>query len=159
MKQVVYLSLGSNVGNRAGNIGLATVRLGELGTVSKASSLYETEPVEFAGQPWFLNCAVELDTEMSAQRLMRALLDIERQMGRERDHPKGPRKIDIDILLFGDVVINEPGLTIPHPAMHTRRFVLAPLAEIDPEVIHPVLERSVGELLDELPNGGIVRRL
>ena len=160
MKTVTYLSLGSNVGDRAANLREAIRRLGELGAVSKTSSFYETEPVEFAGQSWFLNCAVELDTERSAQQLMRGLLDIERQMGRERDHPKGPRKIDIDILMFGDAIIDEPGLRVPHPAMHQRRFVLAPLAEIDAEVIHPVLERSVGELLDELPEtAGKVRMI
>src|SRR5258708_11983485 len=115
MKQIAYLSLGSNVGDREANLREAIRRIGELGAVRKASSFYETEPVELAGQPWFLNCAVELDTERSPQQLMRGLLDIERQMGRERDHPKGPRKIDIDILLYGDAVIDEPGLRVPHP--------------------------------------------
>lgn len=117
--------------------------------------------MDFTEQPWFLNCVVELDTELSAQELMRAILAIEQEMGRQRSSavPKGPRTIDIDILLFSDAVIDEPGLTVPHPAMHQRRFVLAPLAEIDAEVIHPVLERSAGELLDELPaSAGRVRR-
>ena len=135
VKTIAYLSLGSNVGDREANLREAMRRIGELGTVSKTSSFYETEPMEFAGQPWFLNCAVELDTERSAQKLMRGLLDIERQMGRERDHPKGPRKIDIDILLYGDAIIDEPGLKIPHPAMHQRRFVLAPLADLAPDVV------------------------
>jgi 2-amino-4-hydroxy-6-hydroxymethyldihydropteridine diphosphokinase len=162
LKTITYLSLGSNVGDREGNLREAIRRLGELGTVSKVSSLYETEPVDYAEQPWFLNCAVELDTDLSPQEFMRGTLDIERAMGRDRDgaQPKGPRTIDIDILLFGDAVIDQPHLKVPHPAMHKRRFVLAPLAEIDAEVIHPVLERSIGELLDELPNSsGTVKRI
>lgn len=161
-KTITYLSLGSNIGDREANLRDAIRRIGALGTVSKASSLYETEPVEFTEQPQFLNCTVELDTELSAHDLMRELLGIERALGRDREHaqPKGPRTIDIDILLYGDSVIDEPGLKIPHPAMHQRRFVLAPLAEIEPEAIHPVLERSVGELLDELPaDAGKVRKI
>ncbi len=162
MKVIAYLSLGSNVGNREANLRDALSCLAELGTVGKVSSFYETEPVEFANQPWFLNCVIELDTALSPHELMRSLLDVEKQMGRDRSAsvPKGPRKIDIDILLFGDQIIDEPGLKIPHPAMHKRRFVLAPLAEIDAEAIHPVLERSAGELLDQLPaDGGVVRRV
>jgi 2-amino-4-hydroxy-6-hydroxymethyldihydropteridine diphosphokinase len=162
MKNISYLSLGSNVGDREAHLREAVRRLSALGTVGKISSFYETEPVEFTKQPWFLNCAVELDTEKTPQGLMRGLLDIEKQMGRDREAsaPKGPRTIDIDILLYGDQIIDEPGLKVPHPAMHQRRFVLAPLAEIDAEVIHPVLERSVGELLDELPaDAGKVRKM
>ena len=153
MTTITYLSLGSNVGNREAHMRDAISRLATLGSVSKASPLYETEPVEFTAQPWFLNCAVELDTKLSAKDLMREILNIERALGRDRDQaqPKGPRTIDIDILLYNDSVINEPGLTIPHPAMDQRRFVLAPLADIAPEAIHPILERSIGELLDELP--------
>jgi 2-amino-4-hydroxy-6-hydroxymethyldihydropteridine diphosphokinase len=159
---ITYLSLGSNIGDREANLREAIRRLTALGVVSKVSSFYETEPVEFADQRFFINCAIELDTALSAQNLMREILSIERALGRNRDHaqPKGPRTIDIDILLYGDAIIDEPGLKVPHPAMHKRRFVLAPLAEIDAEVIHPVLERSVGELLDELPaDAGVVRRV
>jgi 2-amino-4-hydroxy-6-hydroxymethyldihydropteridine diphosphokinase len=162
VKTITYLSLGSNIGDREANLRQASGRLAALGTVSKSSSLYETEPVEFTAQPQFLNCAIELDTELSAHDLMREVLAIERALGRDREHaqPKGPRTIDIDILLFGDAIIDEPGLKIPHPAMHRRRFVLAPLAEIDAEVIHPILERSIGELLDELPaDAGKVRKI
>ena len=161
MKTITYLSLGSNIGDREANIRKAIRKLADLGDVGKQSSLYETEPVEFTQQPQFLNCAIELDTELSEHDLMREILAIERALGRDRDHaqPKGPRTIDIDILLYGDQIIDEPGLKIPHPAMHRRRFVLAPLAEIDAEVIHPILERSVGELLDELPADGVVRRV
>ena len=150
------------MGDREANLREALRRLGTLGTVSKVSSFYETEPVEFTAQPQFLNCAIELDTEFSAHDLMREILTIERALGRDREHaqPKGPRVIDIDILLYGDIIVDEPGLKIPHPALHKRRFVLAPLAEIDAEAIHPILERSVGELLDELPSdAGKVRRI
>jgi 2-amino-4-hydroxy-6-hydroxymethyldihydropteridine diphosphokinase len=158
MHKRVFLSLGSNVGNRAANLKTAIDRLGSLGKVLAVSSCYETEPVEFAAQPWFLNCAVELDTEKMPKQLLAAILDIEREMGRRRVQRKGPRTIDIDILLFGNSIIKMEGLTIPHPAMHERRFVLEPLAEIAPEARHPVFKRSIGELRDALPPGQVVRR-
>ena len=159
MHKQVYLSLGSNVGDRAANLKTAIDRLGALGKVVAVSSFYETEPVEFTAQPWFLNCAVELDTEKMPRQLLTALLDIEKEMGRRRAQKKGPRTIDIDILLFGDSIIKAKGLTIPHPAMHERRFVLEPLAEIAPEARHPVLKRTVRELRDALPPGQKVKRL
>ena len=158
MHKQVFLSLGSNVGNRAANLKTAIDRLGSLGKVMAVSSFYETEPVEFAAQPWFLNCAVDLDTEKMPKQLLAAILDIERKMGRRRVQRKGPRIIDIDILLFGKSVIKMEGLTIPHPAMHERRFVLEPLAEIAAEAWHPVFKRSIGELRDALPPGQAVKR-
>src|SRR5258708_34922869 len=117
--------------------------------------------MEFKQQEWFLNCAVAVETEKSAEELLDALLSIERTMGRgrERVQAKGPRNIDIDILLFGDAVVDEKGLKVPHPAMHERRFVLEPLAEIAPDAIHPVFKRSARELLEALPEGGAVRKL
>ncbi|MCU1283891.1 MAG: 2-amino-4-hydroxy-6-hydroxymethyldihydropteridine pyrophosphokinae [Acidobacteriales bacterium] len=123
------------------------------------SSFYETEPMEIKEQNWFLNCVVELRTEMSAAELLEGLLQIEREMGRERLRPKGPRNIDIDILLFGNQIVDEKGLKVPHPMMHERRFVLAPLAEIAPDAIHPVFKRSAAELLSVLPAGDVVRKL
>jgi 2-amino-4-hydroxy-6-hydroxymethyldihydropteridine diphosphokinase len=123
------------------------------------SSIYETEPVEFTDQPWFLNCAVALETGLTPQRLLAAALKIEREMGRHRTANKGPRTIDIDIMLFGGAVVNSPELTIPHPAMHERRFVLEPLAEIAPDALHPVSNRTIRELRDELPAGHEVRRV
>ena len=158
MHKRVYLSLGSNVGDRAANLRTAIKRVSSLGDVMAVSSFYETEPVEFAAQPWFLNCAVELDTEKMPKQLLAGILDIEREMGRRRVQKKGPRTLDIDILLFGNSIIQTKGLTIPHPAMHERRFVLEPLAEIAPEARHPVIKRTVRELRDALPPGQAVRR-
>lgn len=158
MHKIVYLSLGSNVGDRAANLQEAIRRLGELGEVVAVSAFYETEPVEFTAQPWFLNCAVKLDTEKMPKQLLAGLLDLEQQMGRRRrrEQQKGPRTIDIDILLFGSSIIETKGLTVPHPAMHERRFVLEPLAEIAPDVRHPVFKRTIRELRDALPAGQAV---
>lgn len=156
---MAYLSLGSNVGDRAANLKLAIERLGELGKIIAASSFYETEPVEVTGQPWFLNCAVALDTEKMPKQLLAAILDIEQDLGRKRTQKKGPRTIDIDILLFGASIVETKGLTIPHPAMHERRFVLEPLAEIAPEVRHPVFKRTVREMREALPPGQAVRKV
>jgi 2-amino-4-hydroxy-6-hydroxymethyldihydropteridine diphosphokinase len=164
MSNLAYLSLGSNVGDREQQIHDAIVRLETAGRVVSISSFYETEPVEFTEQAWFLNCAVALETTATAEKLMSALLEIERQMGRQRVHRKGPRTIDLDILIFsdavtGNAVINSRQLTIPHPAMHQRRFVLQPLAEIAPEARHPVLKKTIRELLVELPAGQAVRKV
>lgn len=158
MHKQAYLSLGSNVGDRAANLNTAISGLGGLGKVVAVSSFYETEPVELTAQPWFLNCALQLDTEKTPGELLEGILSLEQEMGRRRDQKKGPRNIDIDILLFGEATIEAQGLTIPHPAMHERRFVLVPLAEIAPEARHPVLKKTVRELRDALPPGQTVRR-
>jgi 2-amino-4-hydroxy-6-hydroxymethyldihydropteridine diphosphokinase len=159
MHKLVYLSLGSNVGKREANLNTALDRLGGLGKVDTASSFYETEPVEFTAQPWFLNCVAQLSTEKMPLQLLKGVLEIEKQMGRRRVRDKGPRIIDIDILLFGNSVIATKGLTVPHPAMHARRFVLEPLAEIAPDARHPVFKRTVRELKNALPVGQMVRRV
>ncbi len=159
MPNLVYLSLGSNVGDREAQLQEALVKLATVGRVVATSSFCETEPVEFTQQPWFLNCALALETSKTPQQLMAAILRIEEEMGRRRVQKKGPRAIDVDILLFGDTIINSPELTIPHPAMQQRRFVLEPLAEIAPEVLHPLLKKTIRELRDELPPGQAVRKL
>lgn len=159
MPELVYLSLGSNLGDRSANLRAAIDRLAQAGTVTTVSSFYETEPVDFRDQPWFLNCVVALDTEQSPAALLKLALAIEHAMGRHRTREKGPRTIDIDILLYGDRVLDQPGLKIPHPAMHERRFVLQSLAEIAPEARHPLFNRTARELLAALPAGQLVRIL
>ena len=159
MPTAVYLSLGSNVGARETQLRDAQARLETIGRVIAASSFYETEPVEFTQQPWFLNCVIEMETDQTPQQFMAAVLKIEEEMGRRRLQKKGPRSIDIDILLFGDAVVESKELIIPHPLMHQRRFVLQPLAEIAPEVLHPVFKKTIRELRDALPAGQAVRKL
>jgi 2-amino-4-hydroxy-6-hydroxymethyldihydropteridine diphosphokinase len=155
------LSLGSNLGDRDGHLQSALQHLAGLGSVTKGSSLYETEPVEFTAQPEFLNCVVEIETPLAAPELLAGILAVELDMGRNRAQqpPKGPRTIDIDILLFGEAIVSSPDLTLPHPAMHTRRFVLEPLAEIAPDLRHPLLHATMGEMLAGLPPGQAARKL
>src|SRR5690349_1957681 len=116
-----YFSLGSNIGDRVANIRACIERLASLGNVRKISSLYETEPVELREQPWFVNCAVELETQLSPEELLAAIQQIEAELGRTRDVPKGPRTADIDILLLDLLVLEEKSLQVPHPAMHERK--------------------------------------
>jgi len=156
---LVYISLGSNMGDRSANLLAAIKRLDEAGCVKAKSGFYETEPVELHDQPWFLNCVVALETSLTPVELLKKALAIEQEMGRIRMRDKGPRSIDIDILLFGHEVVEERGLKIPHPAMHQRRFVLEPLAEIAPGALHPQLRKTARELLAALPAGQLVRRL
>ena len=159
MDKMAYISLGSNVGDRAARLRAALERLRGLGSVLAISGFYETEPVELPDQPWFLNCVAALETSLPAQDLLRRLLAIEQEMGRIRLRDKGPRLIDLDILLYGEDVVEERGLKIPHPAMQDRRFVLEPLVEIAPEAFHPRLKRSARELLQVLSADQTVRRL
>lgn len=148
-----YLSLGSNVGDREAHLREAIVQIEAIGQIKAVSSIYETEPVEFTQQSNFLNCAVALETSEKPANLIAGLLEIERRLGRERIQKKGPRTIDIDILLYGDLVLDSGNLTIPHPAMTQRRFVLEPLAEIAPDALHPVAKKTIRRLLKELPAG------
>src|SRR5215469_9331922 len=159
MRKLVYLSLGSNLGDRTANLRQAIEKLSELGAVVAVSSFYETEPVEASPQPWFLNCAVRLDTEKMPRQLIAAILNLEQTMGRQRRKESAPRTVDVDILLFGSSVVELPSLTIPHPRLHQRRFVLEPLAEIAPDVRHPVFKRTIRELRDALPAGQTVRKV
>ena len=159
MAEVAYLSLGSNLGDREAHLREAISRLKTTGSVRALSSFYETQPVELTNQPWFLNCVLALETEQTPRDLLKSALSIEAGMGRMRLRDKGPRNIDIDVLLFGDRIVDEPGLKIPHPALCARRFVLAPLAEIAPGVRHPVLGKTTAELLAGLAEGQVVRRI
>jgi 2-amino-4-hydroxy-6-hydroxymethyldihydropteridine diphosphokinase len=156
LPEVAAIALGSNLvsahGGREDNLRGAIARIGELGTVSAVSSFYDTAPVGYLDQPRFLNGALLLETSLEPLELMTALLEIERSMGRVREGvvAKGPRVIDLDLLLYGNRIIESERLTLPHPAMHERAFVLEPLAEIAGEMMHPVLKLSVRELLKEL---------
>jgi 2-amino-4-hydroxy-6-hydroxymethyldihydropteridine diphosphokinase len=158
LPELFYFSLGSNLGDCAANLRAAIDRLTAAGVLKAVSSFYETEPVDFRDQPWFLNCVIALETEKSPREMLNHALAIEAEMGRRRTLDKGPRIVDIDILLAGKQVISESGLKIPHPAMHERRFVLQPLTEIAAEVQHPVLRKTARELLAALPPGQSVRR-
>jgi len=151
--ETAYLSLGSNLGDRAANLREAVAQMEVAGRLLAASALYETQPVGVTDQPWFLNCVAAIATDKSPRELLELALRVEATMGRLRVRDKGARNIDIDLVLFGDCVIDEPGLKIPHPAMHLRRFVLEPLVEIAPEVRHPVLGKPARLLLAELGAG------
>jgi 2-amino-4-hydroxy-6-hydroxymethyldihydropteridine diphosphokinase len=157
--KIVYLSLGSNLGDREANLRTAIEKLKAIGEVVAVSSFYETEPVEVTAQPWFLNCAVKFDTEKMPRQLISSILAIEQSMGRQRKLQKGPRTVDIDILFFGSSIIDIPSLTVPHPHLHERRFVLEPLAEIAPDLRHPIFKRTIRELRDALPAGQTVKKM
>src|SRR5262245_27329745 len=147
-----YIALGSNLGDRQAFVRQALEALVQAGVqVHRVSTFHETAPVGGpAGQGPYLNAAAEIETDLSPRSLLDLLLKIEHSLGRVRRERYGPRTLDLDVLLYGDQVIHEPGLEVPHPRMHERRFVLAPLAGIAPEVLHPVLRRSVRELLARL---------
>ena len=159
MAETAYLSLGSNLEDRSANLRAAMAQLDAAGRLLAVSALYETQPVDVPDQPWFLNCVAAIETDMTPRELLNLALRIEGETGRLRMREKGPRKIDIDVVLFGDRIVDEPDLKIPHPAMHQRRFVLEPLVEIAPEARHPELGKTARELLAALGEGQTVRRL
>jgi 2-amino-4-hydroxy-6-hydroxymethyldihydropteridine diphosphokinase len=146
------IALGSNLGDRKATLLQAVEAIALLGRVVAVSPWIATEPVGYTNQPEFVNGAALLETELPPVLLLQSLLQIEREHGRDRAHgiEKGPRTLDLDLLLYADTVMETPELTLPHPEMHRRRFVLEPLAAIAPEMIHPVLHRTVRQLLQEL---------
>lgn len=148
----VYISIGSNLGDKAANCKKAVSLLAETAEIKSTSSLYETAPWGNVDQPRFINCALEISTDLSPAELLAGLKEIESRMGRATDVERwGSRVIDLDILFFGDMIVHQDSLTIPHPLMQERAFVLVPLFEIAPEAVHPELKKSVRELLDSLP--------
>lgn len=153
-----YIGLGSNLGDREAAIGEALGRLAALGTVRDVSSLYETPPWGYEHQPAFLNAVCRLDTFLPALELLRGLKEVERAMGRQPTFRYGPRLIDLDLLLYGDAVLRTPELEVPHPGLPERPFVLVPLAELAPGLVHPTLGRSMAELARGVPGRERVRR-
>lgn len=149
-----YIGMGSNIGDREANLSRAVAFLGQVNgvEVTAVSSYYNTAPVGYVQQPDFLNAAAEIKTTLSADELLQVCICIEKELGRERIIRWGPRTIDLDILLYGDRIINEEYLTVPHPRMHERDFVLEPLNEIAPQALHPVYRQTVREMYQVLLN-------
>ncbi len=159
MTKTVYLGLGSNLGDRAENLAQAIAGLATAGVhVVRRSSLYASEPVGSGPQHWFLNCVVEAFTELMPRQLLHATQQVERDLGRRRGLRNAPRTVDIDILLYGAIVVSLPELDIPHPRIAERRFVLVPLREIASALRHPTLRRTIAELLAETRDRSEVRR-
>jgi 2-amino-4-hydroxy-6-hydroxymethyldihydropteridine diphosphokinase len=146
----IYLGLGSNLGDRAGNLTLAVERLSREVTIKKISSIYETEPLGYEEQPLFLNAVVSAETELDPFELLNFVKRIEGELGREAGFRNAPRPIDIDILYYGDMTISTDELTVPHRSIADRAFVLVPLAEIASEFVHPVRRKRVADLLAEV---------
>ena len=142
----VFLGLGSNIGDKEDNINKALTFISELYTLKKKSHLYLTEPVGNITQDWFLNCVVEIQTDVDPKKLLSTIKSIERKLGRTKTVKNGPRTIDIDILFYGDHILKTKTLVIPHPSIQERLFVLQPMMDIDPGVIHPVFKRSIHQL-------------
>jgi 2-amino-4-hydroxy-6-hydroxymethyldihydropteridine diphosphokinase len=157
--KIVYIALGSNLGDRAENLRYAREQIAAPDLrVLRASSIYETAPRDVTDQPWFLNQVIECETDLFPRQLLLRLQKIERAIGRQRRIAKGPREIDLDILLFGDAVVKAPELEVPHPRLAERRFALEPLAELVPEKKHPGTRRTMREMLGSVASQ-VVRKL
>lgn len=155
----VYIGIGSNQGDRIKNCDKALRAITKFAVIKLISSVYETEPVGIIDQPDFINCVVEIGTRLGPYEFFSNLLDIENKLGRKRVGVGGPRNIDLDLLLYDDLVVQDDRLTIPHPRAHLRRFVLEPLCEIAPDLIHPILRVTVSKLLNDLENDKRIERL
>ena len=155
MDHIVYLALGSNMGNRLSNLKAAILNLTPQMTVKQKSSVYETPPWGFTEQDAFLNQVVKVTTYLEPEPLLRHLKRMETALGRVPNFQNGPRVIDIDILFFDKTVINTPPLVVPHPRLHERAFVLVPLAEIEPDFIHPILQRPINKILEDVDRSEI----
>ena len=157
---IVYLALGSNIGDREAHLRAAIRALpAHRIDILRCASVYSTAPREVLDQPWFLNTVVQADTSLSPGDLLAACLDIERENHRTRDHPKGPRTLDIDIVFYGREIVRKPGLNIPHPSFSARRFVLAPLAEIAPDFPDPLTGETIRQVLARCADKATVTRV
>lgn len=154
----IYLGVGSNMGNKESNLAQAFKLLAPDISVVQVSSLYETEPVGYKDQPWFLNCACCAYTDLSPLQLLDYVKHIEEQLGRILSFKDSPRPIDIDVLFYGDETVKTDLLTVPHPRIHERTFVLAPMAELDPDHIHPIKRQTITQMLSAVASEGRIRR-
>ena len=154
---IIFLALGSNLGDREEHLRSAVRGLQKRGIeIVRCASIYSTEPREVLDQPWFLNTVLEANTTLRPEELLHACLEVEKENFRERNTSKGPRTVDIDILFYGNELVQKPGLTIPHPNFSSRRFVLAPLAEIAPDFVDPGSGKTIRQLLDACSDGATV---
>lgn len=156
-QEVVYLGLGSNIGDKEVNclLALDAIAASDHNHLLTISSLYKTEPIGYQDQDWFINCVAEVSTTLLPRPFHAFLQGIETRMGRKKTVPMGPRIIDLDILFYGNKVVDEEDLIIPHPRLHERGFVLVPLAELAPDLLHPVLKKTVGDLLQQSDKKGV----
>jgi 2-amino-4-hydroxy-6-hydroxymethyldihydropteridine diphosphokinase len=161
MENIAFIGIGSNVGDKIKNCrqAITEIRQCKQNRLIAQSPLYKTEPIGYTRQDWFINCVIKVETNFTSYELLNALEDIEMSMGRERVHKWGPRIIDLDILFFNDEIFQCEGLTIPHPEVQNRAFVLVPLREIARDYIHPLLKRSIAQLVADLGTGQGIEKL
>lgn len=148
---IVYLSLGSNKGDKEGQIKKAIILISNICDIKNVSPLYLTEPVGYTEQEWFVNCIVEVETETDPNKLLSSVKSIEKKLGRTKTMKNGPRTIDIDIVFYGDQIVKTKDLVIPHPRLHERLFVLQPMMDLNPGFVHPVFQKTIRELYAQVP--------